>query len=1711
MSNESEIVVGMRFEADAAPFNQEVSKATKAVEGLASSSEKIPQNMKKAAESSEQLVTSSNKRRKAEKGVTQEVNKQGKAQQQNTKQTNNNANAANKKRKAEHGVTQEVNKQNQAQNQNLRIQEKQLQLAIQQERNKEQELKLQRQLLKEQTSIDKNLAIAKKKGAEARLTDANTRKNISSPSYKKLADIAYERKDIVNEKIRNQAALAEARRKQIEAGLGSRFTQNWRGGIAAAISGLSTRAKGKSGLTGMMARYGEQSWNKTRVMKSGTMSGKGVGLGAIKGFIVGNAFSKLGKAIVSLSESALKAYGSIEKLKISLGVVFGSEVQANTAFQGIKEYAVRSPFGAEQTTEMAVLLKQSGVYGYELLDTLKMIGDVSGGNEEKMKRIANNYAQIASIGKASMLDMRQFAYAGIPIYKAVAEELGVSQQVLRNMIADGKVTNDVMEKVFKNLTSESGMFYKATEKGAESLNARLTNLKDAATFALGGAGQFLMNIGNSKGEGGLITEVIGITENILQYLEKSVSTLNLEKTVKQIEKNDTEQARLRMLIEATKDNPELKKYLEAQLLELQKFIPEEKKLATEGEIYYKERERLQTGLSKETHYRSKMDALAKGENARLAMESLIEQQKQALAVGDSNRYEILELQIEEQERLVELAQEEYRMYQEIDKLREKNNSEVEKSLRENEAKYGLSASYVAAQNFTTTQMEMLADSSDEATGLSVVAGNAVLAWEQNTEEGQKQKKAREDKEYAENYKRFTEYSKALTESGNLITGFKGSLSDFYKILQSGIIKPLETIDITQLADEGGKTENQKQSRKDQWEFIGKELAKVRSSFGSEFSVEENDKLSRMAFILSQENNQANVNAFATIFRGLTEELEKSGNKELAAAIGQLMVYVREKPEWMPETNPEASGKGKDAIPELWKRIVGSATGIDASFITGGAKSFFDTYRSTFENRNLAQGGISGMTAAGKSAAEISTMLRYSGKKAKDGTLQIDWEATAEVMKDFMLSGRASVKELEEYSQAIEGQISVYDKLKETMFTTGEDWANIDPKVLEEQLVNAFSGVGASLIAVNEAGQTKEVEARDGQLYFKGTKDLVYAQNEYKMSMEKSIEAIDEASKSLKELKRRTDTVELYKTYEESLKNRSLEAGLKEAGAQFYLDTYNQIPEISIPPEVFSDFGAKFLEIAKGKETSSNDWKEELNRAFEGVFDKIETVPHPDALLEQYNFLRESEEKDKGPEISQYTAIIQSLVNGLEGYIYSSINEGSFEWVKYLPALLQMTYAGKNSDLLSTVKATNESEVQSERKSDVAETIREQRETLSIYQKNTEAISEYAKELQRSYKEQKQKNRENIKKAKTKEDKKEARKQGKLELEKLQAPISKGVEEALKQIQNEHPGATPEEALGIYQRDIQIEKAGLEKGDIQSRFDFIAKQAALEGEGFKYFGASVMKGLTSSAQGTDAGAFMQGYNQGNASVEAGIVAMLAQAILNVVEEMDYLEYALSGITALMRGFEIPLRYAIAPLVMISRLLEKAAGPLNKFFDKLFGENDDKLKKWMDTVTDANDSMKKQAELLQTLNEQMSNTLKAFKDAEEYYLTEKRHLNAQTLIEMQGLPSTQVNDMILTPHGNFSTAPDDYLLAMKDPTSLMGFGNPNVAVQTMVNVKVINQAGKEVRATASETINDKGQTELVVMISKAVANDYATGRNGWDNAVAKRVIRNKGRSY
>ena len=207
------------------------------------------------------------------------------------------------------------------------------------------------------------------------------------------------------------------------------------------------RLENRRGFSGILTRVGAGIGNGAGL---GNIAGLGINAGTLAFGGAATILVKAGEELLKAAKYGIQAFGEIESIKTNLGVVFGNKSEASSMFNEISEYAVRSPFGVQQVSEYSVLLKQSGVYASDLLDTMKMIGDTAGGNAEKMRRIANNYAQIVAMGKANTIDLRQFANAGIPIYEELSKQLGVSQKTLRQMTADGKITADVIEKVFKN-------------------------------------------------------------------------------------------------------------------------------------------------------------------------------------------------------------------------------------------------------------------------------------------------------------------------------------------------------------------------------------------------------------------------------------------------------------------------------------------------------------------------------------------------------------------------------------------------------------------------------------------------------------------------------------------------------------------------------------------------------------------------------------------------------------------------------------------------------------------------------------------------------------------------------------------------------------------------------------------------------------------------------------------------------------------------------------------------------------------------------------------------------------------------------------------------------------------------------------------------------------------------------------------------------------
>ena len=275
------------------------------------------------------------------------------------------------------------------------------------------------------------------------------------------------------------------------------------------------------------------------------------------------------------------------------------------------------------------------------------------------------------------------------------------------------------------------------------------------------------------------------------------------------------------------------------------------------------------------------------------------------------------------------------------------------------------------------------------------------------------------------------------------------------------------------------------------------------------------------------------------------------------------------------------------------------------------------------------------------------------------------------------------------------------------------------------------------------------------------------------------------------------------------------------------------------------------------------------------------------------------------------------------------------------------------------------------------------------------------------------------------------------------------------------------------------------------------------EAGKYAKGKAGQAAMSTIQGSDVGNFVEGFQQGG--IWGGIINTVINAIVKVIGSLDGLEIALNPITELLQGSKPMFQALLVPAIYLSKILGVLGQVLFKITDFLsfgiFSKLSQHYESLVSTTTELNVQQQTEVDRLKNLNEQYAALKNAIKDQEEYYLKKRRELNAD-FINQQISAGLSVNDMILTPQGNFSTDPNDYIIATKNPQSLGG--------GSVVNVVVNNSMADSARVNVSQKKDSDGMTQLVINISKQVARDYANGNNGWDSAILARATSSQGRS-
>ena len=202
----------------------------------------------------------------------------------------------------------------------------------------------------------------------------------------------------------------------------------------------------------------------------------------------------LGAAAALAGLSLVKGFNRLKNIDTAKAQLEGlghsaKEVEAimDSAMQAVKGTA----YGFDEAAAAAAAAVAAGIKpGKELTRYLGLVGDAAAQSKLSFTEMGSIFNKVMASGKISMEEVNQLADQGIPIYKMLSEQLGVTQADVREMVSAGKVDSETfLAAIEKNIGGAAKII------GEKSFTGALANI--GASFGRIGA-----NFLDAGGKGG---------------------------------------------------------------------------------------------------------------------------------------------------------------------------------------------------------------------------------------------------------------------------------------------------------------------------------------------------------------------------------------------------------------------------------------------------------------------------------------------------------------------------------------------------------------------------------------------------------------------------------------------------------------------------------------------------------------------------------------------------------------------------------------------------------------------------------------------------------------------------------------------------------------------------------------------------------------------------------------------------------------------------------------------------------------------------------------------------------------------------------------------------------------------------------------------------------------------------------------------------------
>lgn len=212
------------------------------------------------------------------------------------------------------------------------------------------------------------------------------------------------------------------------------------------------------------ARRELEQLNRLAGKHPGSLSAAGIGGG---GGLLRGLLPALGIAGgMALGGSILGSGLQAQARAVSFEVMAG-EKEGGQLNKDLTKFAQDSIFGTEVYQNAQTMLG-FGASVKEVMQDLKMLGDISMGDKDKLGRLTLAFSQVRAAGKLMGQDLLQFVNAGFNPLQIMSQKTGKSIGDLRKMVEEGEISFEMVKDAFVTATSAGGRFHDMTNRIAQT-------------------------------------------------------------------------------------------------------------------------------------------------------------------------------------------------------------------------------------------------------------------------------------------------------------------------------------------------------------------------------------------------------------------------------------------------------------------------------------------------------------------------------------------------------------------------------------------------------------------------------------------------------------------------------------------------------------------------------------------------------------------------------------------------------------------------------------------------------------------------------------------------------------------------------------------------------------------------------------------------------------------------------------------------------------------------------------------------------------------------------------------------------------------------------------------------------------------------------------------------------------------------------------------